>query len=673
MGPDNQRKERFKLKPHSVRQSFTLLQAAAFGLALWFTAAAIYLTHRAEIQLVLPMRTLSQAAELSSQLTDAQDDLLRDSAFPSSHPTPAVAVGHGNARLLEEESRKMAELTERYAALPRTADQQRALQAYRQLQPQLVSLLRAQPGGDLNSAASREWLAESRRLDTGMDELLATMTQADADSLRAASDWLRSSILYSYLLVGSFGAFAILALVASRREHRREIWKPFEDLRTMVGRIRQGDLDVSAAIPDSLEFGALMTAFLDMARELRDARELLEQKVRDRTAGLEAAQSELVQAVKMASLGQLVAGVAHEINNPLASILGFSELVLSRPNLDPRVRAPIETVRAESMRLKDLMMNLNAFARRSPQQKTRLDLRHILGRVYELRRHQLRANRIGLHFERPAEPVWIEADGEQIAQVIFNLVLNSEQAIAADRGDGEIWISCGLDGERAWATVRDTGPGIAAENLEHIFEPFFTTWPAGKNTGLGLSISDGILHQHNGTITVESERGAGTTMHISLAAASAPERREREPQTSDGAGLLTPQTDAVRGKSALVIDDEPMILSMLHEHLENRGWAVTALEDSRAARQALEERAYDLVLCDMKMPGLSGSEVLKLVRELRPESARRFILMSGHAAVASEEGIERPEQIAIIQKPFSLKKLDEAIAQRVAAAAAQAN
>ncbi len=407
-----------------------------------------------------------------------------------------------------------------------------------------------------------------------------------------------------------------------------------------------------------------------MTRELRDAREFLEEKVRDRTASLEAAQSELVQAAKMASIGQLVAGVAHEINNPLTTILGYSELLLSRANLEGRVRTPIESMRGESMRLKELMTNLNAFARRSPQQKTRLDLGQLLEQVYDLRRHQLEASGIKLHFERPAAPVWIEADSELLAQVIFNLVLNSEQAISAGRGVGEIWISGGQDGERAWANVRDTGPGIAAEILEHIFEPFFTTRTGGENTGLGLSISEGILHQHNGAITVKSTLGTGTTMQISLPAALVPKHPAREPQAAAGAAAFAPRADAAAGvKRALVIDDEPMILSMLQELLDHRGWAVTALGDSRASRRALEQTAYELILCDMKMPGLSGLQVLDVVREVRPELVGKFILMSGNLGDVRAEGFKLPEAIAIIQKPFTLKKLDEAIAQRSGGAA----
>ncbi|MGO9642228.1 MAG: ATP-binding protein [Candidatus Acidiferrales bacterium] len=667
MRSENPFSKQLKRKPHSVRHRFTLLHATTFGLALWFAAGAVYLTRRSEVRLVAPVQSLSRAVELSDRLAAAQDDLLRDAAIAGLRPGPVNPVESDGAQTIEKESQELEELTEQYAALPRSADQQHTLDAYRQSQSQMLNLVREGPSGDPNSPESREWLAALRQLDGPMHEQLGTLTQADVDSLKAASEWLRTSILYSYLFVGGFAAFAVLALVTSQREHQREIWKPFDDLRAMVERVRQGDLDVSAAIPNTIEFGSLVGAFLEMARELRDARELLEQKVRDRTASLEAAQRELVQAAKMSSLGQLVAGVAHEINNPLTSILGFSELVLSRPNLDSRVRAPIETVREESMRLKNLINNLNAFARRSPQQKVRLDLREILGQVYELRRYQLAANRIGLHYERPFEPVWIEADPEQLAQVIFNLMLNSEQAISSARDAGDIWISCGLDGDRAWATVRDNGPGIPAEHLDHVFEPFFTTRPAGKGSGLGLSISDGILHQHHGTIRVESAQGAGTAMHISLPAAPAPQVNAGEPLSADAASAHA-QPGAPTGQRALVIDDEPMILSMLQEYLEHRGWTVTALRDPSEVGQMLEGTAYELVLCDMKMPGHSGLDVLKLLREARPDLVRKFVLMSGHVGDATAEGVERLDEIAILQKPFTLKKLGEVIALRTGAA-----
>ena len=150
-----------------------------------------------------------------------------------------------------------------------------------------------------------------------------------------------------------------------------------------------------------------------MAGTLREMRDSLEQKVRERTAKLETTQRELAQAAKLSSLGQLVSGVAHEINNPLTSILGFSELALARPELDAQLRAQLQTIREEAIRLRTLVANLNAFARRGPHHTTRLDLRALLDRLAELRRYQLGANNITLHYDRPAKPVWVEGDPDR--------------------------------------------------------------------------------------------------------------------------------------------------------------------------------------------------------------------------------------------------------------------
>src|SRR5208282_6083248 len=211
-------------------------------------------------------------------------------------------------------------------------------------------------------------------------------------------------------------------------------------------------------------------------------------------ASLEIAQKEVLQSAKLASLGQLVSGVAHEINNPLTSILGFSEIVLGRPGVDPSVLAP----------------------RRAPHRTQRLDLRTVVDRLVDLRDYHLRADNISLHVAKPPDPIWVLADPDQLLQVLLNLLLNSEQAIHESRDRGDIWIDCRAEGGAAHLIVRDDGLGMSSEAREHLFEPFFTTKPPGQGTGLGLSISHGIIQQHKGTILAESAPGQGTTIHIQL-------------------------------------------------------------------------------------------------------------------------------------------------------------
>jgi nitrogen-specific signal transduction histidine kinase/ActR/RegA family two-component response regulator len=394
-----------------------------------------------------------------------------------------------------------------------------------------------------------------------------------------------------------------------------------------------------------------------MAGELREMRDSLEQKVRERTAKLKATQSELVQAAKLSALGQLVSGVAHEINNPLTSILGYSELVLRRPELDARLRVHLQTIRDEAVRLKSLVANLSSFARRQPQRIERVDLRQVLDRLVELRQYQLNASNIELHYDRPADPVWVEGDRDQLLQVFFNLVLNSEQAIGSSRAKGDIWLACGVHAGRPWATVGDNGTGMSLALQERIFDPFFTTKPVGQGAGLGLSISHGIIQQHHGTIAAESAEGQGTTMRISLPAAVPASEVPPAPLQT----VVENNAGTASGLRALIIDDEPTIAQMIQQFLESQGWTHIVLNDSTAVDSSLEGQHFDLVICDLKMPGRNGLEVLRLLHQKRPELARCFLLMTGHLAEAQEKEILELAGVPVLPKPFTLAQLADAV------------
>jgi two-component system NtrC family sensor kinase len=460
------------------------------------------------------------------------------------------------------------------------------------------------------------------------------------------------------VLLAVFGGLAAISLRQFRRGHREEIWKPLEELRRMVAEVRRGNLDVQTRIPENVEFGPLAQGFVEMAAEIREMRSSLEERVAQRTHALEEAQEELVQAAKFAALGQLISGVAHEINNPLTSILGFSELVLSRPELDLVLRRNVETIRSESLRVRGVISNLSSFARRTPHRRERCDLRESLDRIVEFRRYQLNANRIEVSYSRPSHPVWIEGDRDQLLQVLFNLVLNSEQAICARGGRGHIWLDCGEDSGQAWFTVRDDGPGIPAEIRDKIFEPFFTTKPAGKGSGLGLSISHGVLQQHGGEIALSESSSSGSTFRAILPAA-APRLNSAKFQPAKQAL----QKNAAGRPHVLVVDDERGITDLLAHYCEARDWQVTLINNPASLEAALSDEPIDLVLCDLKMPGLTGIEVLRHLRREFPVLASRFVLMTGAAPDPSDPASAEIVGVPLLLKPFSLSRLAETIAE----------
>ena len=496
------------------------------------------------------------------------------------------------------------------------------------------------------------------------------VAEPELQRLRALDTEMRKSSQEMLILLVSFAFFSIGVSFWFRRAHQVHIWRPLDEMREMVAEVRRGNLNLMADVPKNIELGSLTIGFLEMASELREMRTSLEQKVIERTAKLEFAQKELLQSAKLASLGQLVSGVAHEINNPLTSILGFSEIVLSQRAGDPGVAAPLRTIREEALRLKNVVANLSSFARRAPYRTQRLDLRGVIDRLIDLREYHLRADNIIVHLTKPEDPVWVLADPDQLLQVLLNLLLNSEDAIRSRGTRGEISIACWVGEGTAHLTLRDNGPGMSAEVRERIFEPFFTTRPQGQGTGLGLSVSHGIIQQHQGRIFAEPASGEGVTMHIELPLSKEQPVTQPTPQarsaplapTHASAPVPTPVPSASAKQRVLVIDDEEGLLEMVGDALERSGYDVTRLAGSSQAEATLKSENFDLILCDLKMPGRSGVDVYRLVKAVRPELSARFLLMTGNTSDVEQHGPEFAA-VPIVPKPFTLTRLREAITQ----------
>ena len=410
---DRQESNGMKPKPLSIQHRFVLLQAITFALAIWFLAGALYISLRIRHQMEEPLKNLRAALALNYAIEATQEDLLQAAGNAYLHPG-----GEANEEF-RAAARNLPGLAERYMRIEVSPEERRELGTIGQLQTRLVEHASQHLGTEKTTPETLQQFREVRRMNNQILSLLRSIAEAHLQRLEIATAKLHEYDKKLYLVLMGFGLFAVLILRQFRRVHQREIWGPLEQFRQMVMEIRRGNLNVKASIPRSVEFGALVQGFLDMARELCEMRDSLELKVQERTATLEATQSELVQAAKLSSLGQLVSGVAHEINNPLTTILGFSELILSRPGLEPRMRAQLQTIHSESVRLKNLVANLSSFARRAPQGAEQVDLRQVLDRLTDLRRYQLAASKIELHYSRPAGPVWVQGDRDQLVQVFL--------------------------------------------------------------------------------------------------------------------------------------------------------------------------------------------------------------------------------------------------------------
>ncbi|MGH9775783.1 MAG: ATP-binding protein [Candidatus Acidiferrales bacterium] len=638
-------------KIHSTEHRFRVMQAATTLVALLLMGATLL------IGLRFHMRQKDRITELQSSLSllTRIRSVFRpaDLAFWKAY----MERGTEQERQYQLNSQDMrdrtVDLSRRGGARPEARAEIALLIGQEQ---QYLLLTQGLLAGSRNESADRASLSLVGEKSSAIS---ATLRQLEEDRLQSIavvnSDFDRLMIELGGMLL-FFATLTFLVEAWFLRAYREDLWQPLGELRRMVREVSRGNLEVSAKIPRSLELGSLTNGFIAMARELLRQREGLEERVRERTAELECSHRELLQAAKLSSLGQLVAGVAHEINNPLTAVLGFTEISLSRPEIPDTVRAYLLKVRDESLRIKNLIAGLNTFARRAPQRIETLDLRRVVDRLCELQRYQLTAKNVRLHTLVPAEPVWVRADAEQLLQVLLNLVLNSEQAIRAVCSSGDIWLRVGCENGRAWAEVEDNGCGVALELRSSIFDPFFTTKPQGEGTGLGLSISHGIVEQHGGEFRVSSDPGKGTTMRFLLPQAAAPLLSADAGRNIAASEFLS----AISPKSILVIDDEREILELVGRALDLEGIESTLLDDPAKLESALASADFDLVLCDRKMPGRSGLDVFRVLKAERPALAQRFLLMTGNLSDMEDPSPEL-DGVPVLRKPFTLARLREFI------------
>jgi len=370
---------------------------------------------------------------------------------------------------------------------------------------------------------------------------------------------------------------------------------------------------------------------------------------------LEETQAQLVQAGKMSAVGQLVSGVAHELNNPLAVVIGHGQLLLARA-LPPHVRRPVEAIVSQGNRMARIVQGLLLFARQRQPERRALDVREILDQTLALRAAQLRLSSIRVETAHAPDVPPAAGDPNQLQQVFLNLLLNAEQAILGSRvGDCiRIGTASRVEAGTRWVVVEiaDNGPGIPEEVLPRIFEPFFTTKEVGEGTGLGLSVSYGIVEQHGGRLTVRSRPGR-TAFSVELPAT------EPDPETS-ATGAGEPRSAGL-GRRALVVDDEPTVIDFLTTLLREAGWQVDVSPGGRAALERLRARGYDLIVSDIRMPDGSGEEFYRAVTAEWGDLAGRFLFITGDTANAAAWKFIEESRVPVLEKPFTPDALLEAV------------
>jgi len=377
-------------------------------------------------------------------------------------------------------------------------------------------------------------------------------------------------------------------------------------------------------------------------------------------------ESQLIQAEKLAAMGQMLAGVAHELNNPLTAILGASELLRERQGVDENTKRQLEMTHRQARRAARIVQNLLEFSRPASPQKKTLDLNVVIDRTLQLQDHSLRRNNVEVEFQAvPGFPL-IVGDANQLIQIFLNLISNAEQAIREARPSGRIQIRLGRSGNRVSATVQDDGIGIPPEVLPKLFDPFFTTKRPGGGTGLGLSICMSIVREHGGNIEASSLPAGGAAFTVTLPVAE-PEAGRRAPSKIDsGSGeRAMPTLDAFSKHSVLVLDDEESIRMLLSEGLASYGLKVDCAATAEQALSLVLNTKYDVILCDLKLsgsgPNADGYGVAQRLKIAAATNQPEIIFMSGD--LMSEDNTNLPAGARRLQKPFRVSDVLHALTE----------
>jgi signal transduction histidine kinase/CheY-like chemotaxis protein len=379
-------------------------------------------------------------------------------------------------------------------------------------------------------------------------------------------------------------------------------------------------------------------------------------------------QSQMLQTEKMAALGQLVSGIAHELNNPLTAIMGYAQLLLGK-GLTPAQLSEAERVFQEAERARRIVKNLLYFARENRAERTRVELNEIIERTLALRSYELRVEDIAVECDlAPHLPATL-ADPYQLQQVILNLLVNAEHALLEGRGRGHVWIRTRhiIEGvankvrDRIILEVADDGPGIPPEIASRVFDPFFTSKPSGVGTGLGLSIVYGIVHQHGGDVAFDNRPGGGARFIVDLPVIEAAAGQGSGAESAASSVPAASESKSVPPARILAVEDEPTVAQLIVDVLREEGHQVDAVLDGQEALRRLTRKQYDLVVCDLRMPHFDGQAVYQSLRRAGSPLLNRILFITGDVIAPQTREFLEPNRLPYLAKPFLVEELKLAV------------
>lgn len=404
----------------------------------------------------------------------------------------------------------------------------------------------------------------------------------------------------------------------------------------------------------------------------------LHESLREKLKALENSQSQLIQSEKLAAIGRLVAGIAHELNNPLTSIIGIAQL-LKDTETNPENTEYLDRLVSEANRTAGIVRGLLDFTHQREAQYRKININNIISETLKLVSYDIKSHKISVVKNLSSDIPKTAADPHKLQQVFINLLINASQAIAESGQGDTITITTetrpsgindeGHSGSYPYnkqpkhATIRiaisDNGPGIAAEHIRNIFDPFYSTKPIGKGTGLGLSVCHGIIDEHRGRIWAESEQGKGAKFIMELPVLSISDFSIKAIRDTEKIAPMKGDNTFSRNqdKNILVVEDEETLRKLIVRYLEKNSFHVDSAADGYEAINYIKTNNYDLIISDIKMPGINGIELYKRITELKPVLADHFIAATGDVISEESNQFILKTNIPYLKKPFEMDKM----------------